>query len=264
MQHIINATQETFFAFLDAHKEELDGREGLYLLIRDSLTGDMQGFVLGKFSSPEKLAEKSTFALSKINSFVGNLHNTTFPMQDYAQKKYGGGIRGRRYWSAVSGFPPQLDHLFLFQALQKSGELSADDIVRIQREFDINKNRGAITEQPCNMKPKELTVYSTALRKGFDIMLKGNIAKSMMDTTSGREFYTPSGVYAGTRQTLFLERLIMDEKCVLKFSTPPREKLLPKYELYVPCDTDAERYEVIKWPHNNKMLPITGILETVK
>ena len=112
-------------AFIQANKEELDGREGVYLAVlhktanKEAMEKQVETILIGKMSK-EKQAEKRTYAIEKVcrlfmlnNSNKDGIHRSSFQSEDALNKMFGGGIMIDDCYIAVSGFPPHLDQKFV-------------------------------------------------------------------------------------------------------------------------------------------------------
>ncbi len=145
---IIYTAQGLFKDFLERHKEELVGRTGLCIYATERYSWESEGAVLGHFNFPNgtidlpKLSEKMAFAASKVAELIKTQYLTTFPTQDYAANKFGGGIAALGAYVAVSGFPPKLDHQFLMEVLVQCTQTDNHMRKMIWEEYEIYKDKG--------------------------------------------------------------------------------------------------------------------------
>lgn len=115
--------------FVERHKELLHGKDWLYMECLIQKTGESRGMVLGKYPYRDgdrntfEVAKKKRNATQKIFAVYGqNTFHTSFPFQNYVTI-YGGGVRGLNIVLAVSNFPPELDHQFVMEVLELSGQM---------------------------------------------------------------------------------------------------------------------------------------------
>jgi hypothetical protein len=133
-----------FHKFLEENKKELGDRKGLYLAGIDLKEGGFlsSGMILGTLP-PEKIIEKTGYAFEKLTRVIKGKYFTTFPTQDYSLGQYGGGIKIPDILAlAGSGFPPNLDHKFLVEVLNLSGNLTEKYYQLIMGEFEIFRGHG--------------------------------------------------------------------------------------------------------------------------
>ncbi len=127
--------------FLTRHELELGGRKGIYVFIANTSKNYLIGEVVGVLPL-DKIIPKYLIAFEKLTRLDGDEWLTTFPTQNYADGKYGGGVRSYSYLIAVSGFPPHLDHAFAVEVLREAGQLGSLEEKNIQKEFEEYQNTG--------------------------------------------------------------------------------------------------------------------------
>ena len=130
--------------FLTRHELELGGRKGVYVFLKETAKRSknyLTGEVVGDLPTA-KIAEKMRYAFEKLTRLDGDEWLTTFPTQNYADGKYGGGVRSYIYLIAVSGFPPHLDHAFAVEVLREAGQLGSVEEKNIQKEFEEYQHTG--------------------------------------------------------------------------------------------------------------------------
>lgn len=135
---------QLFDLFCQKNKEILGDRKGIYLAGIHQF-GNFYKIHGGKIGilSTEKAIEKASFALEKISRVLTDkVHYTSFPTQDYLQRKFGGCIKTTTFVLSASGFPPECDHTFVLEVLKQSGHCQDQEYRKIQEEFERYKNKG--------------------------------------------------------------------------------------------------------------------------
>lgn len=146
-----------FPVFLMQNKALLNGKDWLYMDCLIQKTGESSGIVLGKYpyreSNPDtfEVAKKKRNAAQKIFVVYGQMNfYTSFPFQNYITI-YGGGMIGLNVVLAVSNFPPELDHQFVMEVLELSGQMDAPLRKLIDEEFARYKLTGYVIQPPAVM-----------------------------------------------------------------------------------------------------------------
>ena len=139
MKKLFEAAQLLFPVFLATHEEQLGGRVGIVLVIAE--TTDIlsaRDIVLGVIHE-EKVSEKRDFAYEKVERlYERNKENpnelSSFASENVEEKKFGGGIKTKKYFLGASGLPPHLDQKFLISLCLLLNELNYTDALQIMEE----------------------------------------------------------------------------------------------------------------------------------
>ncbi len=141
--------------FIERHKHLLNGKDWLYIDCLIQKTGESHGMVLGNYpysfdGSPNtfEVAKKKRNVAQKIFVVYGQTNfYTSFPFQNYITI-YGGGMIGLNVVLAVSNFPPELDHQFVMEVLELSGQMDAPLRKLIDEEFEKCRRVGYVAQPP--------------------------------------------------------------------------------------------------------------------
>lgn len=128
--------------FFEKNKDDLKGKEGVYFFAQNSY-GNGVGILLGKMDN-EDLAIAMNLAIEKLTRvMLGDPFNaTSFPTQNYSEKKYGGCIVNSLIKVTSSGLSPEYEHMFGVEVLRNRGFLGDAEYHNIQKEFETYKNHG--------------------------------------------------------------------------------------------------------------------------
>lgn len=129
--------------FFETNKPYSKGKQSLYFLTQDCY-GNTAATVLGKGMEGKELADAVFFTTEKLTrTLLGDPRNaTSFPTQNYVEKKYGGCIVSAIARVSGSGLSPKLEHLFGIRVLKECGLLGDIEYQNIQAEYEEYKDIG--------------------------------------------------------------------------------------------------------------------------
>ncbi len=121
-------------AFLEKHKDELNGKEGIRLAVKERISARPREIVSKTIGilPPKKVEEKIFYSHEKITRLerrriAGYDEVCSFESANEANKEFGGAIMVRNFFLSGSNLPPELDQDFVIEVGLESGELTRNE-----------------------------------------------------------------------------------------------------------------------------------------
>ncbi len=146
LHQIFDVAEQLLPTFITAHKDELGGREGIYITVAECTKKfEVRGCKIGNIPE-DKIVEKDTLSHEKLNRLIQKNKEdpnqlSSFQSENIFKKEYGGAIFTGMYFLSGSGFPPHLDQKFMLLVAYVCGIISTAQMALIDIYTKDAQNR---------------------------------------------------------------------------------------------------------------------------
>lgn len=134
IDEIFKIAERLWPAFLEKHKDELNGKEGIRFAVKERISANPREIVSKTIGilPAEKVDEKTFYSHEKITRLerrriAGYDDVCSFESANEENKEFGGAILGHNYFLSGSNLPPELDQDFVIEVGLESDELTRNE-----------------------------------------------------------------------------------------------------------------------------------------